>query len=506
MWGSFAALAAGAGAAFGQAPMPPAPAGDPPPPAAVAPATTDVIPAAGRQPAPVIMPPLAPGPQGDPLGFGPAGGSGPPPGPMYPNPGPYGAPTWQPAPPGVAGAFRTPVNGYAPHFWAMGEYLMYFPKAQPVRFPLLTTSAPSDLGLLGRPSTLVLVGNNDLGYNTVSGFRATAGFFWDCDRRYGLEASGFLLEQKANTNFFQSAQAGIPVLARPFIDSTNFRAANALVVSAPNLGSGSALVYTSTRSWGLEGSGVINLYRTGPACRTGCSVDFLIGPRFFELDEQLNVSSQTTLGIPPTFTPVLQVNPFGVLTQVGATLTPGSTTLGGVQVFTPASIEVRDSFKTTNQFYGGQVGLRTDWRLGGAYSLLVTGKFAMGEMHETIEVNGGSGFIDPTRGTLGTSVGGLLANAANIGKYHHDEFAIIPEVNASIGVAITRGITGYIGYNFLYVNKVARPGSQINPVVNTASVPFSPNFGTNRPLTTSGLFAQDDFWLMGVNFGLNFRY
>ena len=61
-------------------------------------------------------------------------------------------------------------------------------------------------------------------------------------------------------------------------------------------------------------------------------------------------------------------------------------------------------------------------------------------------------------------------------------------------VAITRGITGYVGYNFLYVNKVARPGSQINPVVNTASVPFSPNFGTTRPLTTSGLFAQDDFW------------
>jgi hypothetical protein len=334
----------------------------------------------------------------------------------------------------------------------------------------------------------------------------TAGAFFDCNRRFGLEASGFLLEQKSNISFYQSSPAGTPVLARPFIDSANVRAGSALVVSSPNLGSGSVLVSTSTRAWGVEGNGVINLYRTGPMCRTGCSVDFLLGVRYFELDETLNVSSQTTLGIPNTFTPVLQVNPFGVLTQVGAVLTPGSTTLGGVQVFNPASIEVRDSFKVWNQFYGGQIGLRTEWRLGGAYSLMVTGKFAMGDMHETIEVNGASGFFDPVRGQLGTAVGGLLANAGNIGRYHRDEFAIIPEVNASLGIAISQSITGYIGYNFLYVNKVARPGSQINPVVNTASVPFSPNYGTNRPFTTNGLFAQDDFWLMGVNFGLNFRY
>jgi len=250
----------------------------------------------------------------------------------------------------------------------------------------------------------------------------------------------------------------------------------------------------------------VNLYRTGPACRTGVTVDFLIGPRFLELEETLSVNSATQLGIPGTFQPILQVNPFGVLTQVGATFVPGSTTLGGVQVFSPATIEVRDLFKVTNQFYGGQIGLRTEWRLGGWCSLLFSGKLAIGDMHETIEVSGGSGFNDPTRVQVGTSVGGLLANASNIGKYHHDEFAVMPEFNGSIGVNLTRSLTGYIGYNFLYINQVARPGSQINPVVNTASVPFSPNYGTIRPNTTSGLFAQDDYWLMGVNFGMSFRY
>jgi hypothetical protein len=505
MWGSIAAVAAGAGAAFGQAPMPAGPADGPPPPAAVAPATSELLPVAGRQPAPVIMPPLAPGPQGDPMGQGPIGGFGPPPSPMYPNPGPYTAPAWQPAPPGAPPAFNTPMTGYAPHFWMMGEYLMYFPKAQPVRFPLVTTSAPADLGLLGRPSTTILAGNGDLGYNTVSGFRITAGMFCDCNRRYGFEVSGFYTETKANDTVYQSSPAGTPVLARPFVDSLT-RLGSTLVVSAPTLGAGSVDVNTTTSLYGIEANGIVNLYRTGPACRTGVTVDFIYGARYLQLQENLNISSATNLGIPGTFQPILQTNPFGVLTQVGVTFVPGSTTLGGVQVFTPSTIEVRDQFKVTNQFYGGQVGLRTEWRMGGWCSLLFSGKLALGEMHETIEIFGGSGFNNPVLGQVGTSVGGLLANSSNIGKYHHDEFAVMPEFNGSLGVNITRSLTGYVGYNFLYINKVARPGSQVNPIVNTAAVPFSPNFGTNRPNPANGLFFQEDYWIMGVNFGMSFRY
>ena len=118
--GSIAALAAGAGSAWGQTPPTPT-AGDPPAPAAVAPA--EIIPVQGpgspgglfapSQPNPVIMPPLGFGPAGDPQGLGPVGGFGPPPGPMYPNPGPYGAPSFQPGPsmPGNGGNY-----GQAPHW------------------------------------------------------------------------------------------------------------------------------------------------------------------------------------------------------------------------------------------------------------------------------------------------------------------------------------------------------------------------------------------------------
>src|SRR2546429_432146 len=131
--GSIAALAAGAGTAWGQLPASPA---DLPPPAPIAPATVDpgVVRADGSllppgvaglgksPPAPVIMPPVQFGPPGDPQGLGPALGYGPPPGPMYPNPGPYAAPTWQPAGPGPGGAIAANLPpagtpGAAPHTW-----------------------------------------------------------------------------------------------------------------------------------------------------------------------------------------------------------------------------------------------------------------------------------------------------------------------------------------------------------------------------------------------------
>jgi hypothetical protein len=509
--GSIAAVAAGAGAAWGQSPMPATPAGDPPPPAAVG--TAGVSPASGRDPLPTIMPPLQVGPPGDPQGLGPVGGFGPPPGPMYPPPGPYTAPVFQSAPPGAT-AYNPGPAIHAPHVWASADYLVLFAKSQPVRFPLLTTSAPSDFGLLGRPSTLVLVGDRDLGFNTISGYRATLGAFFDTDRRYGAEVSGFETETKSNISFFESTQAGIPTLARPVIDSANLRLPSSLLVSNPNLGFGSALIYSNTRAFGAEASAVVNLFRSVPGCtgKWACSVDFLAGYRYLEVDEKLEVSSATTLSVPNTNVPQFVTGAFGVVTLVGNTAVPTPVNFAGVQIFSPATVEVRDSFRTRNQMNLFQVGvrgeLRRDW-----FSLLYTGKFAFGGNHEIVEIDGASGFNDRTRlgagpaAALGTTIGGLLATSTNIGKFVHDEFVYVPEANIAFAVNLTRSLTGTIGYTFLYVNKIARPGSQINPIVDTSTVPFSGNFGaTNRPPGFRNLLAQDDYWLQGVTFGLDFRY
>lgn len=521
--GSIAALAAGAGAAWGQ-PGPVTPAGDPPPPAAVAPggdsvppggvapASGSLLPPALRPagPAPTIMPPLSFGPAGDPQGFGPVAGSGPPPGPMYPNPGPYAAPSFQPGPPtdpGAGGAY-----GGAPHFWASFEYLLWYAKGQPATFPLLTSSAPSDRGLLGRPSTLVLLPTKNISYNPISGARITGGFYYDADRRFGFEASGFVLERRSNITDISSSPSGIPTLARPFIDSANPRGFDSLVVANPNLGQGRVVIATSSQTWGVDGNEIINLYRSEPGGKFAWSLDVLAGYRFLQLQEDLQINSSTQLNLPPTVTPIFAVGPFGIISQVGSTTTPGTIPFGGLTLSSNATVLVQDQFKVTNRFNGGQVGLRGEVRYG-MWTVQATGKFAFGDMNQRLEITGASAYADLSRPlpfgrpNYGTAFGGLYANASNIGRYNHDEFAFIPELTLNVGLNVTRSLTAFVGYNFLWISNVARPSEQFNPVVNTATVPFSPNYGaTNRPNVPRQIFAQDQFWLMGLNAGLTFRY
>ena len=60
-----------------------------------------------------------------------------------------------------------------------------------------------------------------------------------------------------------------------------------------------------------------------------------------------------------------------------------------------------------------------------------------------------------------------------------------------------------MGYNFLYINRVARPGDQMNPVDRCLDRAVqSPTYGDFGQVPgTPLLFVQDEFWLHGVNFG-----
>lgn len=519
MFGAIAGMAAGAGGAWGQTPV-----ADPPPPAAVAPAG-DVVPVqnagpippgvglppgfgaapgAHRSLPPAIMPPIAPGPAGDPQGFGPMAGFGPPPGPMYPPPGPYGAHMFQPASGGPGGGPGGGGEGYVPHFWTSFEYLLWYSKSQSYPFPLLTTSAPTDRGLPGRPSTLVLAGG-DTSVNPLNGARITVGGFADADRRYGFEVSGFLTEQRADIVDVTTSPAGIPTLARPFRDSATPGAISTLVVGSPTLGQGRAIVFNSQQTWSVEANTVVNLYRTEPGCATSWSLDFLAGYRYLELGEEFKETSITTLNLPSTTTPIVTFGPFGQVTVTGTTVSPGTLPVAGLTVQSGSNVSVIDSIQTRNQFNGGQVGLRGEVRRG-MFTLSGSGKVGIGHMRETVTITGNTA-ISAGNTLTGIAAGGLYANSATIGRFTNDEFAVIPELNVNLGLNVTRNMTAWIGYNFLYIDKVSRPASELTTVVNTGAVPFSANYGaTNRPVVRQVLFNQDDFWLMGLNTGLTFRF
>ena len=47
-----------------------------------------------------------------------------------------------------------------------------------------------------------------------------------------------------------------------------------------------------------------------------------------------------------------------------------------------------------------------------------------------------------------------------------DRFAVLPEFGFDVGYQLTSRWRSFIGYNFLYISDVARPGNQIDGGVN----------------------------------------
>ena len=399
--------------------------------------------------------------------------------------------------------------GAAPRWWFDGEYLLWYAKAQPVNFPLLTTSAPNQSGIIGFPSTIQLVPGEHINYGRSAASGPSSGFFGDADRRFGALLTGFYTEQKGINHLFATSapfsmtSAGIPLLARPFIDTNT--GSSSLVVTNSQFGVGSALVSTTTQTWGVEASAVWNIFRSCPGEKCMTSLDLIAGYKFLQNAENLSVQSFTTLNN-VTIIPVFQPGPFGVPVQVGFRIIPTAVPVGGVVTGAPATVQVLDRISTTNKFNGGVFGLRHEMHYG-MWSLTTTGKIGIGDMHETINMYGLTSFANPSTGRVGASYGGLFANSSNFGTFHHDEFVIIPELTVNVGVNLTKSITLFAGYNFMWISQVARPANQINPVVDSSTVPFSPNFGQlgHVPGITQ-LFKQDEFFLQGVNFGMSIRY
>ncbi len=539
--GSIAALAAGAGAAWGQPPVaPPGPSG-----ADIAPAPPlggpprfgglpgNAIPGnAGFAPAPAIMPPGNYGPPGDPLGMGPVGGFGPPPGPNYPMPGPYAQQSYQPAPnEGLGGRLGGRGNGdlgycTAPRWWVDGEYLLWFTNDQPINSPLLTTSAPADAGLPNAASTTVLLGNRDANYGVLSGIRMNTGFFGDADRRFGFNFGFFATEQKGNFQDFGGPgnSIGIPVLARPFIDAQS-GVQNSIVLGGVNFGSASASFGTRTQTYSIEPSAVWNLYRSEPGSRMAWSLDFLAGYRYLEVKESLFLVTRTN--VTGQFFPVaFTTGAFGIINTAIGPLTPATGSFAGVNVIGPSAvIETRDNFRVRNKFNGGSLGLRAEGRYGMITTTAFT-KVSLGNLNERLEVFGGSSLSDPSGRsgstpvfpgssiipavpgrTFGSAFGGLLAANGQIGTFDRDQFTAIPEFGGSIGIALTRGLTAHVGLNFLYMPDVIRPGNQVSATLNSAAVPSSTNFGlAGARRTGSVVFDESDFWIGGVSFGLSLKY
>jgi hypothetical protein len=366
-------------------------------------------------------------------------------------------------------------------FWVSADYLLWWLKGAPLPVPLVTAGDQANLAVLGRPGTTVVIGGADQNVGPASGGRFVLGFWLSRDRDVGIEGDYFFLGRKASRASVQSDANGQPFLAFPFIQvggtvgnplftPTQFGETSTTIAN-PGQFAGAAVLSVTTQFQGAE----LNV-AAGLADRGAWRIELLGGFRYLNLREKLAFD---------TATPTLPlVNPAGVF-------------------------QTRDEFATRNSFYGAQLGSRVQYRLGDLFVTL-TGKVALGTTQETARIQGvtATNYLD-NFGPVQLFPGGYIALPSNSGKFHNGEFGVVPEVNLNAGYLLTRQVRVWVGYNFVYISDVARPGDQIDRAINTSQatsitgVPPAPLTGPIRPAFT---FRQGDFWAHGLNFGLEFRF
>src|SRR5439155_11013730 len=156
-------------------------------------------------------------------------------------------------------------------------------------------------------------------------------------------------------------------------------------------------------------------------------------------------------------------------------------------------------------FHGGQLGLAGE-RNWGRVSLDVRASVALGDTHQTLDIDGGQLRARPGATPM-VFRGGLLATGPNLGHFTSDRFSVVPEATVNLGFWVTPAVRLYAGYNFLYWSNVIRPGDQIDRVVDVTFVPNPPlgvvPSGQNHP---QPLFRQSDLWVHGIQVGCEWRW
>ncbi|TWU31590.1 hypothetical protein Poly41_61470 [Novipirellula artificiosorum] len=371
--------------------------------------------------------------------------------------------------------------------WVSFEYLAWWQDGMGLP-PLVTTStdpnvSQANAGVLGQPTTRTLFGGEEVLTDTFEGGRLRFGVWLDRCHTWAVSAEYFQLGSQSES-FFQNSN-GDPILARPFfnVDPTSGSPREDSELVAFN-GTGNTIVsgaVGATAESQLVGGGFNfrRLQKTSEGCNRWlfnncpeqyCSrVETLFGYRYLQLDESVGIFENLT-GIAPQ-----------------------------------ANFNIVDNFRTKNQFNGVDIGAvyrqtRGNWTIDGLVRL------GVGTTHQTVSINGSTVISgDTTNPGSQTYPGGLLAQQTNMGTYTRDQFSVIPEFNANLGYQLNDHWRIMLGYTFIYWSNVVRPGEHISRDLNPNQLPppVDPLTGPARP---SFAFDSVDYWVQGINTGLEYRW
>ena len=366
-------------------------------------------------------------------------------------------------------------------FWARADYLVWWTRGGHVP-ALVTTGSPTDPvpGALDQPNTQILFGDRAFNGGARSGYRIQLGsWLGDC-RRWAVQGDWFDLGQR--TARFSEASAGAPLLARPFFDV--LRQLEAVhMIAFPEFAEGDIDARVSTgfhsaganlrrnlychfSDLGATEGGQVTLGAGNPPCRR---LDLFAGYRHYALNDRVTVRTHSTVD--------------------------------------DTQFDIRDSFRSRNEFHGGEIGLIAE-RFHGRWSLELLAKLAMGNNRQTVTIDGETAIRVPGQDGVfhfASHPGGLLALPnTNMGTHERDRFALIPQFGFELGYQLTHRSRVYMGYDVVLWWHVARAGDHIDTRVNTAFIP--PPEPTQAPALPEFAWDNTTFWAQGLNFGWEFRY
>lgn len=399
--------------------------------------------------------------------------------PSVPTPPPIAPPSTVPVEylPSEMGSLGLSDNEFVPRLWLDPEVVLWRIRKGNIAAPLVTTGPLNSLGVIGRAGTSVLT-DNKVDYDTFAGARLMMGVWYDDSHFCGLEGGFTWLGNQGESQTFSSSSAGTPILSRPFRDAATGNEA-VRAVSLPGSFSGTVSVNSDFSAWGGEVSPVVLRLSHGESHY----LYGMIGFKYFNLNEQLVISDRVT------------------------NLAGGQSNFNGRSLGLGAQMSVTDSFDASNDLYGGQLGARFGFDRG-RFFLDMTTKLGLMHNHQVLVASGGTAVLAPPLFRRPTSVPlGLLVGPFNARQESQASFAVMPELNLQIGYQLTTRMSIFLGYNFLYISSVIRPGDQIDRRVNAAMAPSSPTFGAavlaRQP---APVFVKDEFSANGVSIGLALRY
>jgi hypothetical protein len=355
--------------------------------------------------------------------------------------------------------------------WARGGYNALWIRQAPASVPLLTSNGT------------ILAGNSQTSFGAFNGMSVEGGMWLNQRHTLGIGASGFIAEKRSTVTAFTSDALGNPLLTRPFynaqIGGTN--GADSLIVSAPGRFTGSFAYEQGARVDGFDVFGLMNIVNNDKL-----TLNFSVGFRYFDLDE------------------------YATTYQVTQSLNGNTIPYFGGMV---SGVAITDRIRTRNQFYGGQFGGDLEYRLGPVF-LDLGAKAALGPVHQVTQVQGITEVPGVSSGPGGFLAVGNVPNG-NQGNINTNNFAVLADVNALIGVQISSHFRLGFGYQFLYLNNVARPSSQFVSNIDPRLVPTSLSFnGRTQSNTANGgpgtppnsPYDRDDFFLHGLRVMIELQY